>query len=114
MGNQVAFAGALLFLYLGRASAETAPALAGFDEYVTKGVADWQIPALALAVVKDGEGGFAKGYGGLELGKPDSADENPLFAIGSTTKAMTAAALGMLVDEAKLGWNDPVTKHLPW
>jgi len=114
MRNQVAFAGALLFLYLGRASAETAPALAGFDEYVTKGVADWQIPALAVAVVKDGEVVFAKGYGVLDLSKPDSADENTLFAIGSTTKAMTAAALGMLVDEGKLGWDDPVTKHLPW
>jgi CubicO group peptidase (beta-lactamase class C family) len=65
-------------------------------------------------VVKDGEVVFAKGYGVLELGKPDSADENTLFAIGSTTKAMTAAALGILVDEGKLGWDDPVTKHLPW
>ena len=43
-----------------------------------------------------------------------AVDDRTLFAIGSTTKAMTAAALGMLVDEGKLAWDDPVTKHLPW
>lgn len=55
----------------------------------------------------------AKGYGVRELGKPAAVDEHTLFAIGSTTKAMTAALIGMLVDEQKLGWDDPVTKHLP-
>lgn len=109
----IAFTGTLL-LHLGQASAETPPELAGFDEYLTKGVADWQIPGLAVAVVKDGEVVFAKGYGVLELGKPAAADADTLFAIGSTTKAMTAAALGMLVDEGKIGWDDPVTKYLPW
>ncbi|HEY7698179.1 MAG TPA: serine hydrolase, partial [Vicinamibacteria bacterium] len=113
MRTWIAFTGALL-LQLGRAAAETPPALVGFDEYVAKGVADWQIPALAIAVVKDGEVVFAKGYGVLELGKAEAANADTLFAIGSTTKAMTAAALGMLVDEGKLGWEDPVTKHLPW
>jgi len=113
MRIQMALAGAILLL-LGDAAAETPETLAGFDAYVAKGVADWEIPALAVAVVKDGEVVFAKGYGVLELSKSDPADENTLFAIGSTTKAMTAAALGMLVDEGKLQWDDPVTKHLPW
>jgi CubicO group peptidase (beta-lactamase class C family) len=96
------------------ASAESPRTLADFDAYVARTVADWEVPALALAVVKDGELVFIKGYGVLEIGKPELADENTLFAIGSTTKAMTAAALGMLVDEGKLSWDDPVTKHLPW
>lgn len=113
MRTRIAFAGALL-LHAGRLSAESSSPLAGFDEYVTKAVADWRVPALAVAVVKDGEVVFAKGYGVLELGKPEPANADTLFAIGSTTKAMTAAALGMLVDEGKLGWDDPVTKHLPW
>jgi CubicO group peptidase (beta-lactamase class C family) len=113
MRIRVAITGALL-LHLGRASAQAPPALAGFDEYVAKGVADWQIPGLAVAVVKDGEVVFAKGYGLRELGRPEPADTDTLFAIGSTTKAMTAAALAILVDEGKLGWDDPVTKHLPW
>jgi CubicO group peptidase (beta-lactamase class C family) len=48
-----------------------------------------------------------------ELGKPGAVDEHTLFAIGSTTKAMTAAALGMLVDSGRLAWDDPVVRHLP-
>jgi CubicO group peptidase (beta-lactamase class C family) len=83
------------------------------DSYVAKAVADWKVPGLAIAVVKDGQAVFAKGYGVRELGKPAPVDTQTLFAIGSTTKAMTAASLGMLVDEGKVRWDDPVTKYLP-
>jgi CubicO group peptidase (beta-lactamase class C family) len=89
-------------------------ALAGFDESVAKAVQDWRVPGLAVAVVKDGAVVFSKGYGVRELGKPAAVDAQTLFAIGSTTKAMTAALVGTLVDEKKLAWDDPVTKHLPW
>jgi CubicO group peptidase (beta-lactamase class C family) len=88
--------------------------LAGFDEYVAKVVKDWRTPGLAIAVVKDGAVAFSKGYGVREVGKTEPVDSRTLFAIGSTTKAMTAALLGMLVDEKKLAWDDPVVKHLPW
>jgi CubicO group peptidase (beta-lactamase class C family) len=92
----------------------SADPLDGFDAYVRRAISDWEVPAFAIAVVKDGEVVFQRGYGRLELGKPAPADEETLFAIGSTTKAMTAAAIGMLVDEGKVSWDDPVTKHLPW
>ena len=92
---------------------QSAP-LAGFDAFVAKAVQDWKTPGLAVAVVKDGQVVFAKGYGVRELGKPQTVDTHTLFAIGSTTKAMTAALVGMLVDEKKLAWDDPVVKHLPW
>lgn len=88
--------------------------LDGFDAYVAKAVSDWKVPGFAIAVVKDGTVAFAKGYGVRERGKPEPVDEHTLFAIGSTTKAMTAALVGMLVDEQKLAWDDPVQKHLPW
>jgi CubicO group peptidase (beta-lactamase class C family) len=88
-------------------------ALDGFDAYVANAAKDWQVPGLAIAVVKDGSVAFAKGYGVRELGKPEPADAHTLFAIGSTTKAMTAALVGILVDEGKMGWDDPVVKHLP-
>lgn len=87
--------------------------LAGFDAYVAKVVADWHAPGLAVAVVKDGALVFAKGYGQRELGKPEPVDTRTLFAVGSTTKAMTAAAMGMLVDEGKVKWDDRVIDHLP-
>ena len=105
----------LLLLVVPPAPAATGGAdpLAGFDAYVARAVADWKVPGFAIAVVKDGKVAFAKGYGVRELGRPEQVDEHTVFAIGSTTKAMTAALAGMLVDEGKLAWDDPVVKHLP-
>ena len=87
--------------------------LAHFDDYVRQAVEDWGATGLAVAVVKDGELRFAEGYGVLELGEAGPVNAQTLFSIGSTTKAMTAASLGMLVDEGKLEWDDPVIEHLP-
>jgi CubicO group peptidase (beta-lactamase class C family) len=74
---------------------------------------DWKVPGFAIAIVKDDRVVFAKGYGVRELGKPTPVDEHTLFAIASNSKAFTAAALGILVDEGKIKWDDPVTKYLP-
>ncbi len=100
---------ALLF-----ADATDAQTLDGFREYVAAAALEWDATGLAVAVVKDGELVFADGFGVLRLGEPEAVDEHTRFSIGSTTKAMTAAAIGMLVDEGKLGWDDPVIEHLPW
>jgi CubicO group peptidase (beta-lactamase class C family) len=89
------------------------PDLGAFDRYVARAVKDWRVPGLAVAVVKDDSVVFAKGYGVLELGKPAMVTEHTRFAIGSTTKAMTSAALGMLVDEGKLRWEARVIDYLP-
>jgi CubicO group peptidase (beta-lactamase class C family) len=104
----------LLALTLASPAFAQPAALAGFDAAVAQAVQDWGVPGLAVAVVKDGEVVFSKGYGVLELGKPAVVNTHTLFAIGSTTKAMTVALLGMLVDAKKLNWDDPVIKHLPW
>ncbi|QJW90316.1 serine hydrolase [Spirosoma taeanense] len=84
-----------------------------FDQYVETVRKQWDIPGLSITVVKDGQVIFAKGYGVRELAKPDLVDTQTLFACASTTKAMTVALMGMLVDEGKLSWNDPVYKYLP-
>jgi CubicO group peptidase (beta-lactamase class C family) len=94
-------------------SAQPAP-LADFEALITNAMNDWRIPGLAIAVVKDDQLVFAHGYGVRELGKPDVVDTHTLFAIGSTTKAMTAALVAMLVDEKKVAWDAPVTTYLPW
>ena len=104
---------ALLVVASTRLGAQAKPDWAAFHRYVAKAAAEWRIPALAIAVVKDDSVVFAKGYGVLEKGKPQPANEHTRFAIGSTTKAMTAAALAMLVDEGKLSFDDPVTKFIP-
>ncbi|MGE0439317.1 MAG: serine hydrolase [Gemmatimonadales bacterium] len=102
-----------IFLAAQAAAQKPDARIQAFDRYAAQAAADWQAVGLAVAVVKDGRTIFAKGYGVRELGKPDPVDDQTLFAIGSTTKAMTAAALGMLVDEGKVRWDDPVTRHLP-
>jgi CubicO group peptidase (beta-lactamase class C family) len=66
-----------------------------------------------LTVVKDGKIIFKKGYGVRELGTTDQVNTQTLFACASTTKAMTATCMAMLVDEGKIKWDDPVIKHLP-
>jgi CubicO group peptidase (beta-lactamase class C family) len=108
------FIGFLILAFAGVqfAAAQDAP-LNGFDEYVNKAMKDWEVPGLAIAIVKDDKVVFAKGYGVKKLGDPTPVDERTLFAIGSSSKAFTAASIAMLVDEGKLKWNDPVTKYLP-
>lgn len=73
----------------------------------------FDVPGIAVAVVKDGKIIHAKGYGVRSLNTKQKVDENTLFGIASNSKAFTAAALGMLVDEGKLTWDDKVTDFIP-
>jgi CubicO group peptidase (beta-lactamase class C family) len=84
------------------------------DGYVAQIMQDYDVPGLALAIVKDGRVVVAKGYGVRELGAAAKADEATLFGIASNTKAFTATALGLLVEEGKIGWDQKVITVLPW
>lgn len=88
--------------------------LKGLDEFISRGMDEWNIPGLAVSVVKDGKIVYEKGFGVRKLGEDALVDEHTVFGVASTTKAMTVTALGMLVDEGKIGWNDRVRDHLPW
>jgi CubicO group peptidase (beta-lactamase class C family) len=90
------------------------PDLAALDRYIAQARQDWEVPGLAVAIVKDGVTVFARGYGVRDARHVDAVDEHTLFAIASNTKAFTAAALAMLVDEGRLSWDDRVREHLPW
>lgn len=83
------------------------------DAFVNQAMQAWNIPGLAFVIVKDDQVMLAKGYGVRNMSKTDPVDEHTLFAIGSNTKAFTATAIGLLVEDGKLAWDDPVTKHLP-
>jgi CubicO group peptidase (beta-lactamase class C family) len=86
--------------------------IADLDAYVHSTMKQWQVPGLAVAIVKDGKVVLARGYGARELGKPAKVDADTLFGIASNSKAFTAAALGTLVSAGKLHWNDPVVDYL--
>jgi CubicO group peptidase (beta-lactamase class C family) len=94
-----------------------APALAappaGFEARVETLRQRVGTPGLAIAIVEDGKTTLARGFGVRQLGALAPVDGDTLFPIGSTTKAMTAAALATLVDAGKLTWDDKVTDHLP-
>ena len=87
--------------------------LAGLPQWMDRTLRDWGVPGLALAVVRGDTVIYARGFGVREVGKADRVDERTLFAIGSASKAFTAAAVGVLVDEGKVRWDDRVTEHLP-
>ena len=94
-------------------SARTQSPLAGFDAYVSRGVKDWNVPGLAIAVVKDDSVVFAKGYGVRKLGTEDSVNAHTLFANASTTKAFTSFVVELMADEGKLRMDAPVISYLP-
>jgi CubicO group peptidase (beta-lactamase class C family) len=82
------------------------------DAYVARSMKTFEVPGMAVAIVKDGKVIVLKGYGVRKLGEVTPVDENTLFGIGSNTKAFTAAALATLVDQGKISWDDPVYERL--
>jgi CubicO group peptidase (beta-lactamase class C family) len=72
------------------------------------------IPGMSIAIVKDDEVVWSRGFGLADVAAERPAEADTIYAIGSTTKAFTATLIGMLVDEGKAGWDDPVTKYLPY
>src|SRR5262249_7888840 len=83
------------------------------DAWVARAMQTFQVPGLALAIVKDDSVVVAKGYGVRKLGEPAPIDARTLFGIASNTKAFTATALGLLVEAGKIEWDSPVIRYLP-
>lgn len=89
------------------------PDLKTLDAYIADALISFDQPGLAVGIVKDGQLVFAKGYGKLDVDKPEQVTPNSLFYCASISKAFTACAIGLLADEGKLSFDDPVRKHLP-
>lgn len=83
------------------------------ENYIEKGMVQWKIPGLSLAIVKEGKLVYAKGFGVKEWGKEEAIDENTIFAVGSNTKAFVATAAGMLQNEGKLDIETPIRNYFP-
>jgi CubicO group peptidase (beta-lactamase class C family) len=86
----------------------------GLDAEAARIMKAFEVPGIALAIVKDGKVIVAKGYGVRKIGEPVPVDAQTLFGIASNTKVFTATALGLLVEEGKIAWDAPVINYLPW
>jgi len=84
------------------------------DAITARVMETFEVPGIALAIVKDGRVVTAKGYGVRRLGDRAIVDSQTLFGIASNTKVFTAVALGLLVEEGKIAWDAPVIDYLPW
>lgn len=85
-----------------------------FADFVDHVRTTFDVPGIAVGIVKDGKVVMAQGFGLREMNKRAKVDGHTLFAIASNTKAFTAAALNMLADEGKLDMNARVIDVLPW
>lgn len=83
------------------------------DSIAEKTLQTFNVPGIAVAVVKDGKIVHSKGYGVRSITSNKKVDENTLFGVASNTKAFTAAALGILVDQEKIEWDTKVSDVIP-
>lgn len=97
--------------YVSFSIAQISPA--DIDKVAERALKAFDVPGIAVAIVKDGKIVHAKGYGVRSLQTNQKVDENTLFGVASNSKAFTSAALGMLVDEGKIRWDDPVIDYIP-
>jgi CubicO group peptidase (beta-lactamase class C family) len=83
------------------------------DSYIQRGLRDWNLPGLAVVIVKDGKVVWMKGYGIRDIETKKPVDENTLFMIASNTKLFTATSLALLESQKKISLDDRITKYFP-
>jgi CubicO group peptidase (beta-lactamase class C family) len=105
-------AGVFAFVPPARCAESVDPA--ALDGIMEEALKAWNVPGVALVVVRDDKVIHMKGYGVKRLGENNPVTPDTLFQIGSTTKAFTTTAMAMLVDEKKMDWDDPVRKHIDY
>ena len=103
----------LLIPALGRAQSSLPKELKGLDEFVEMRMEEWNVPGIAIAVVRDSQVVLTKGYGWANVEGKQRVDAGTLFAIGSSSKAFTATGVMQLVDEDKVDLDEPVITYVP-
>ena len=103
----------LLIPALGRAQSSLPKELKGLDEFVEMRMKEWNVPGVAIAVVRDSQVVLTKGYGWANVEGKQRVDAGTLFAIGSSSKAFTATGVMQLVDEDKVDLDEPVITYVP-
>jgi CubicO group peptidase (beta-lactamase class C family) len=87
--------------------------LRGLSQYIEKKMEEWKVPGIAIGVIQNDSVLFLKGFGFRDISKKLPVTPQTLFGIASITKTFTAATVGILCDEGKLGWNTPITEYVP-
>jgi CubicO group peptidase (beta-lactamase class C family) len=87
--------------------------LKGFDEFVRKIMRDWKVPGLGIAIARGDQVIYSRGFGLRDVQNELPVTPHSIFAIGSTTKSFTTAALALLADEGKFDWDTPIREYLP-
>jgi CubicO group peptidase (beta-lactamase class C family) len=90
-----------------------APTAETIEQTISRAMDEFDVPGMAVSVVYNDAVFYSAGHGILETGKVGRVDDETLFQIASVSKAFTAAALAILVDEGKIDWDDPVIDYLP-
>ena len=105
----------ILFIFLFGASISKAQEIdfGKLNAYVSKSIKEHKIPGLAIGVVHKGDVIYQQGYGYCVNGETKRVNTSSMYGIASLSKAFTAVAMGMLVEEGKVNWDDKVIKHLP-
>ena len=102
-----------LLILLALATTASAQLPSDLDAFIEKARVAYDVPGIAITVVRDGRVVATKGYGVRRLGSLERVDENTMFDIASLTKSFTAAAIATLVDDGTMRWDDPVRRWLP-
>ena len=88
-------------------------AIKDINNFIENSIKEWNIPGMAIAVVKDDKVVLMKGYGVKNINSKEPIDERTIFGIGSTTKTFSAGLMGILVHGGRLLWDDKVIDHQP-
>ena len=111
---KIAFVFAFVLLNLSNAFAQPSFVKDSLDKYIERAMQTWNVPGIAVCIVKDGKVVVSKGYGYRNVEKKLPVTDQTLFQIASNSKAFTGTALAMLEKEGKLKLDDKVTSFMPW
>ena len=87
--------------------------LQGFDSYMEQVMKDWNAPGIGIGIVMGDKLVFAKGYGFRDYGKKLPYTITTTQPIASNSKLFTAVAVGLLVEDGKLRWDEPIKQFVP-
>lgn len=105
----------LFLLIVSTSNAQTKePNLDSLNSYFAKSITDWKVPGMAIGIIKGDSLIFSKGYGYRNIKDKKPVTSQTIFPVASNTKAFTAAAIAILVDQGKLSWDTKVKSILPY